>query len=279
MISIDFQYIRPNSIEEALLAFKELDEKGLSPVYYAGGTEIITNARKQTLKTGAVIDLKGVPECCAHEEKEGNLVFGATLNLTEIMEKNLFPFLSKVCRPIADHTVRNKLTLGGNICGRLPYREAILPLLLVDTKVVIAGPEGTKTLPLSEAFDKRLILKKGEFLAQISVPKEAVNLPHFNKRRVKQTEVDYPIVHVTALLNHEKIRFSVSGACPLPFRSNEMEDLLNNKNDTLEDRINKTIEKLPMPLKKDQWASEEYRKALLKKSLYEMLASLEGVSL
>ncbi|MCR1899005.1 FAD binding domain-containing protein [Irregularibacter muris] len=279
MIPFDFQYIRPESIDEAITSFQELDKEGLSPIFYGGGTEIITNARKQNLSTGAVIDIKGIPECVEHQEKDGYFIFGAGLPLTDIIEENLFPFFSQVCRPIADHTVRNKLTLGGNICGRLPYREAVLPLLLSDAEIVIAGGEGTRTVPISQAYNNRLVLKKGEFLVQIKIPVEAKTLPHFNRRREKQTAIDYPILHIAGVQKEGKIRLAISGATALTFRSEAMEDLLNNKESSLEDRISSCLSKLPFPIKSDQWSSAEYRRALLEKALFEMLASLEGVSL
>jgi CO/xanthine dehydrogenase FAD-binding subunit len=279
MIPFDFQYYRPDTIEEATMTFKDLDAKKLSPIYYGGGTEIITQARKQVLSTGAVIDIKNISECKMHEESDGLLIFGAALTLTEIIEKNLFPFFSKVCRPIADHTVRNKLTLGGNICGKLPYREAILPLLVVDSKVVLAGPEGIREVPITKAFDKRLLLKKGEFFVQIKVPKDVVSLPYFNRRREKHTSVDYPIINIAAVKSESKFKMAFSGVSALPFRSQEVEDFINKKELPPEERVSNAINKLPLPIKRDQWASSEYRKALLEKSMNEMIADLEGVSL
>lgn len=279
MIPFDFQYYRPDTIEEATTIFKDLRDKKLSPIYYGGGTEIITQARKQMLSTGAVIDIKQIPDCKVHEERDEQLIFGAGLTLTEIIEKNLFPFFSKACRPIADHTVRNKLTLGGNICGKLPYREAILPLLVVDTVMVLAGAEGIREVPIREAFDKRLLLKDGEFLVQVKVPKDVISYPYFNRRREKHTSVDYPLINIVAIQKEGKIQMAFSGVSALPFRSQEAEDLLNKKEHPLEERISNAIDKLPLPIKKDHWASSEYRKALLKKSMNELMSDLEGVSL
>src|SRR5690625_2820381 len=206
MIPFDFQYYGPQSIEEAVNAFEELEKNNLSPIYYGGGTEIVTQARKETLSIGAVIDIKHIPECLEHKEDDNELIFGGALTLTDIIEKNLFPLLSKVSRPIADHTVRNQLTLGGNICGRLPYREALLPLLVVDTQVVLAGPEGMRTLPINEVYDNRFLLKKGEFVVQVRVPKKATTFLHFNSRRAKHSKVDYPLSHIVAVKNKDKIK-------------------------------------------------------------------------
>ncbi|MBM4236775.1 MAG: xanthine dehydrogenase, partial [Firmicutes bacterium] len=130
MIPFDFDYYLPQTAEEAVTLFTrlELDEK--KPIYYAGGTEIITFCRQQTITPGALIDLKNIPETTVFEKVNDQLVIGANLSLSRIAEENHYPLLSVVVKKIADRTVRNRLTIGGNICGRLPYREALLPLLL-----------------------------------------------------------------------------------------------------------------------------------------------------
>lgn len=279
MIPFDFQYAYPETIEEAVQAYQNLDEEKLMPIYYGGGTEIISQARKQSLTTKAIIDLKGIPECRELGEKDGQLIFGAGCTLTEVVESELFPFLGRVCRPIADRTIRNKITIGGNICGRLPYREAILPLLIVDAQVVLVGPEGVREVPVQQAFNKRLLLNKGEFLLQIKVPKEALNLLNFNRRREKQTAVDYPILHLAAVKGKDGISVSFSGVSALPFRSLEVEEVLNQRDRPVQERVSNAIEALPLPIKADQWASSDYRKALLEKALFEMFAELEGVSI
>jgi CO/xanthine dehydrogenase FAD-binding subunit len=63
MISFDFEYYRPTTIEEAVHVFQQADSNGKEPLYYSGGTEIISMARLNQLRTGAVIDIKGIPEC------------------------------------------------------------------------------------------------------------------------------------------------------------------------------------------------------------------------
>ena len=61
------------------------------------------------------------------------------VTLTNIAEKNYFPLLSLAVKRIADHTIQDKITLGGNLLGTIIYKEAILPLLLSNSRVVIQG--------------------------------------------------------------------------------------------------------------------------------------------
>ena len=55
---------------------------------------------------------------------------------------------------MADHTARGKITLGGNICAQIFYREAVLPFLLADSEVIIAGPKGMKVAAINQVFDE-----------------------------------------------------------------------------------------------------------------------------
>ena len=73
MISYDFEYYKPKTYEEAIELFKLKTEEGKKPIYYSGGTEVVTFARKNTVKTGAVIDLKSIEETNIFSEDENIL--------------------------------------------------------------------------------------------------------------------------------------------------------------------------------------------------------------
>ena len=91
-----------------------------------GGTEFITFARTNKKKPDVVIDIKGIPECMRLEVIGDELIIGAAVSLTTIVESNLFPLLGETLQRIADHTSRNKITIGGNLNSHFIYREGIL---------------------------------------------------------------------------------------------------------------------------------------------------------
>ena len=143
MIPYDLVYLRPTRAGQAVQLFEQTRADGLEPAYYAGGTEILSFIRRNKIHPHVLIDIKGIPECRAVGRQGDQINFGAALTLNELIDADLFALLSAACRRIADHTVRNRLTLGGNICGRLPYREAVLPLLVGEAEAEIAGPTGS----------------------------------------------------------------------------------------------------------------------------------------
>lgn len=244
--------------------------------YLAGGTEIITWARRNDLSMKAVIDIKGIPECNVFQFQNDKLVIGAVVTLTQLSEANLFPLLSRTSSGVADHTARNKITLGGNISGRIIYREAVLPLLLTNSCFIIAGPKGIKKLSIQQAFENTLQVEKGEFLAQIITDGSYIDLPYVVVRKTKIQKVEYPLVTVAAIKRMELIRTAFSGVCSFPFRSHEMEEIMNDISIPLEVRVDQAISYLPAPLLNNVQGSAEYRKFVLKNTLVNVLEMLEG---
>ncbi|HET7558336.1 MAG TPA: FAD binding domain-containing protein, partial [Limnochordia bacterium] len=111
MIPFEFEYLRPKSVRAAVGAFQQLTAAGKRPIYYAGGTEIVTGARQNKVRMDAVIDLKGIPELVEHGRDGDRLRFGAATSLSAITEANAWPLLSDCLGRIADHTSRVQITL------------------------------------------------------------------------------------------------------------------------------------------------------------------------
>jgi CO/xanthine dehydrogenase FAD-binding subunit len=276
MNAIDFSYYRPGSLAEAVEAYAQAERDGRAPAYLAGGTEITTFCRMGKMKPGALVDIKRIPECCARGVEGNDLIFGAALTLNEVIEDDSFPLLRQAS-VLVDHTVRNRLTLGGNIAGMLPYRETVLPFLLADAAARLVSPAGERKVPLTEVFSERLLLKPGELLAQIRVPKALTSGPWFYRRRVKKGRLDYPLVTVCCLQVHDALRMAVAGAFAFPLRCGEAEKRLNDDSIPLTKRPAAVVEAIPLPLVEDMRASAAYRRMLFEKCVSEALAALKGV--
>lgn len=277
MISFDFEYYRPDTIEEAFNIYSKLAGSGKNPVYYGGGTEIISLARVNQIEFKSVVDLKSIPECNTLTTQGNQIIIGAVLPLTQICESNAFPFLTEVAKKTADHTSRNRITLGGNICSSLPYKEAVMPLLACDAQVVTAGSNGKRTVPVSQIFNQNIILQKGEFLVQFIIDAQYAGLPYKSLKKTRQGELEYPLVSAAAVKRDGRIRFSFSGVCPYPFRSAQVENDLNNTALSTEEKIKNAISHLPAATLNDMLGSAEYRQFVLANTLRDILMSLEGV--
>jgi CO/xanthine dehydrogenase FAD-binding subunit len=270
MISFDFEYYRPTGIDEAVQLFKKLDSENKSPVYYGGGTEIICMSRVNHMWTKAVIDIKEIAECNVLEVRDNKIIIGAAVTLTKICESNIFPLLSRILRSSADHTSRNKITMGGNICSKIPYREGVLPFLICDSVVEVAGLNGRRVLDINDLFNERLKLEKGDILIRIVTEKEYVDLPFEAVKRTKQERVDYPLISIAAVMKNNQIRTAFSGVCAYPFRSKEIEAGLNNE--ALGDKkMDMFMSLIPGSILSDIQGSAEYREFVLRNTLCDIL--------
>jgi CO/xanthine dehydrogenase FAD-binding subunit len=276
MIPYNFEYYLPGSLQEAVALFRQLDAQNKHPLYWSGGTEIITLGRMNRVYTGAVIDLKRIPECRMLTVRERKLIVGSAVTLSELYDSRMFPLLGETGAGIADRTSRNKITFGGNICGKFMYREAVLPLLLTDSEVRIAGPGGVRQVPIAQVFDRTLQLGRGEFLVQTLTDLSYTKLPYVTVKKRQVAAIDYPLVTVAALRANSGIRLAFSGVCAFPFRSAAVEAILNRRELPLKVRIDQAAGQLPAPILHDIKGSAAYRELVLKMVLDDTLRALGG---
>ncbi len=276
MIPMKFDYYRPDTVSEAVKIYGQLDSEGKRPLYYGGGSEIISMARMNNLDMGAVIDLKGIPECRELKTDGDHLVIGSSVTLSDITEADLFPLLSKACGRIADHTMQCKITVGGNICGTIIYKEALLPLLLSDCTVLIAGAGHLKKVSVHRLFHQGLNLSPGEFIVQFLVEKKYAALPYFHIKKTKNEKIDYPLISLCAVLEEGSFKLALSGLCGFPFRSVRMETELNRRDVSPEERVRNAVNLMPGPVLNDVSGSDRYRLFVLKNTLMNLGKELEG---
>ncbi len=277
MIPTKFEYYKVDSLEEAFQAFSELNSQGKNPMYYSGGTEIITMARANNIHMGAVIDIKGIPECCTMKMKDNKLNIGSAVTLSQISESKIFPLLGQTAARIADHTVQCKLTIGGNLCGTIIYKETSLPLMLCDSNAVIFGKNGRREVQFNQIFDKKLNLSSGEILVSLKIDEKYFSLPYVHVKKTKSDKIAYPLMTVAALQKDNKIRIAFSGLYSYPFRNKEIENYINDEVINHTNKISQIIEHVSSSILNDTEGSSEYRKFVLKNTLENTFRMLNEV--
>jgi len=279
MIPFEFAYLRPDTLAEAVRAHREFALAGKTALYYAGGSEIITMSRVGAIRPDAVIDIKGIPELNALWVDPDGLAIGAALTLNEIKESRLFPLLSLAAGRIADHTNQCRITLGGNLCGSIFYREASLPLMLSDAEATLCGPEGERTVPFNGAFRGRMCLDPGELVVRVRVPSWALAARHAHVKRTAQEKIDYPLVNATALWKDGALRIAFSGLAAQPLRCPEVEILLNDRGASPESRAAGAARLLSEFAHSDAEGSREYRLFVVRNALQKLLEDWENGAL
>ncbi len=279
MIPYDFSYLRPATFQEAVEAFQEFSSAGKQAIYYGGGSEILSMSRVGAIQPDAVVDIKNIPEMNVISVDRDGLTLGAALTLNQVKESRLFPLMSLACGRIADHTNQCRITLGGNLCGTIQYRETSLPLLISDAEVVLWGPEGEKSLPFQRAFDGRIRRAPNEILAQVRIPSWALEARCAHIKKTAREKIDYPLINVTALMKDGMLRCAFSGIAGAPFRSVQVEAILNHHGTSSKVRAAQAVAVMSAFARGDVEVSKEYRLFETQNTLRALLEDWENGSI
>src|SRR5436305_12820709 len=147
MLLREVGYARPGSLAAALGLIRADD--GARAL--AGGQTLINVMKARAGSPDALIDLNAIDELKGIElGADGTLEIGAMATYTEIMassEARARPILGEVCAQIADVQVRNRGTIGGNVCTNDPTNHLPPLLAAIGAEFTIAGRDGPRTGP------------------------------------------------------------------------------------------------------------------------------------
>ena len=125
----EVEYAKPASVAEAL----ELLAANDGARALAGGQTLVNVMKARAASPDALVDLNGLGELKGIElGADGTLTIGAMTTYSELVasaEAKARPILGEVCATIADVQVRNRGTVGGNVCSNDPTNH--LPPLMV----------------------------------------------------------------------------------------------------------------------------------------------------
>lgn len=170
----DLAYYRPETLEEA---FSALESGGPEVCVLAGGTHLIPSIKKGVRKSPKyMLDIKGIDDLRVLEHSGEGLRLGALATVEEIIRSpevaKRIPLLKEAGSTMGTRQVRNRATIGGNICCASPASEIISALLALDARVVAAGPGAEEKIPLADflAGPHKTALAPGRLLKEIYIP-------------------------------------------------------------------------------------------------------------
>jgi aerobic carbon-monoxide dehydrogenase medium subunit len=166
------EYAKPASVAEAL----ELLAANDGARALAGGQTLINVMKARAASPDALVDLNGIEELKGIElASDGTLTVGAMTTYSEIVssaEAKARPILGEVCNQIADVQVRNRGTIGGNVCSNDPTNHLPPLMVAVGAQMAIVGPAGERVVPADEFFlgVYMTAVGPGELLTRITIP-------------------------------------------------------------------------------------------------------------
>jgi carbon-monoxide dehydrogenase medium subunit len=172
VLPAEIGYARPASLAEAL----DLLASNEGARALAGGQTLVNVMKARAASPEAVIDLGALEELRGIElGSDGSLDIGAMTTISELIESSdarARPILGEVAVQIADVQVRNRGTIGGNICANDPTNHMPPLLVALDATMTIAGAGGERTVSADDFFLGVYMTAAGpgEVLTKVHVP-------------------------------------------------------------------------------------------------------------
>jgi aerobic carbon-monoxide dehydrogenase medium subunit len=172
MLLREVEYARPASVGDAVRLLAEHD--GARAL--AGGQTLVNVMKARAASPDVLVDLNGLDELKGIElGADGMLEIGAMTTYTEIVESaeaRARPILGEVCAQIADVQVRNRGTIGGNVCSNDPTNHLPPLVVALGATMTIRGAEGERDVPAEKFFLGVYMTAAGpgELLTKLTIP-------------------------------------------------------------------------------------------------------------
>jgi carbon-monoxide dehydrogenase medium subunit len=195
-----FEYVRPTSVEEAVAA---LVEHGDDAKVLAGGHSLLPLMKLRLAMPAVLIDISRIPDLSYVRVEGDEVAIGAGTRHHEL-EKDAVaaaevPILPYVASQVGDPQVRHRGTIGGTVAHSDPASDLPTALLALGGTVVVQGPNGRRSIPLTEFWLGffETALAEDELIVEIRVPRTGSAGWAYEKftRRAN----DWPIVAAAAV--------------------------------------------------------------------------------
>ena len=239
-----FNYVRASTIDEVPCL---LTEHGEAARLLMGGTDLLVRMRDGFVRPQIVVDVKHLPGMrdILYDEQRG-LTIGAAATMNEIARhpdvQAHYPLLAESANAVASYQLRNRATLGGNLCNGSPAADTAPATLVLEGRIVLYGPGGEREVPASEFFlgPGQTALQSEEFMTAVRFPLSPANAAGRYLKLGRNKAGDLAIAGVAvfgfpdglvgqvANLPYLPYRFRIALAsvAPLPLRALEAEEVL-----------------------------------------------------
>ena len=271
-----FEYMAPKTIKEVVSALKKHGKKAM---IVAGGTDLLVKMKGRALGPDVIVDIKRVPGLDEIKfDKKNGLTVGACVTMREVelspVVRKHYPGVAEGAEIVGSVQIRNRATIVGNLCNAAPSADVAPGLMVHGAKVKVAGPGGSRTLPLEGFFagPGRNTLKPGEWVTHVVVPPPPPRTGSAYVRHCTREAMDIAVVGVGASVTLapkngvcKEARIVLGAVAPTPIRAPRAEALLRGQKltDALIAQAGQVASEEARPIS-DQRGSAEFRRDLTK---------------
>lgn len=224
-----FSYHQPASVAEAL---EMLGRYGDQAAVIAGGTDLLVNMKHKKLSPQHLVGLEGIAGLDEFSSDNGSLIVGPRLSASALAVSGKLTGAAKVLAlgagALGSPQVRNRATVGGNVCTARPAADMCLPLLALEAKAVLASLDGSREVPLPEFFQGPGLTAKrpGELLTGLKIDQPAGGSGAGYQKLGLRQAMEIALVNVAAVVMLEsdgstikEARVALGAVAPTPLLS------------------------------------------------------------
>jgi CO/xanthine dehydrogenase FAD-binding subunit len=279
------RYAAPRSLDEALDLLKAGNVSIL-----AGGTDLMPQSRSaRSPLRPTLLNIRRIADLGGISSTTDTIRIGALTTITELRDSALvrerLAALWQACDQFASDQIRNAGTLGGNICNASPAGDTLVPLLVLDARVVLAArPNGaikTRTVPLADFLlgPGKTARAADELLVAVEIPLPAQNAVSAFFKFGTRPALDISVISIGLAATRagdrlNNVRLAFGAVAPRPIRCAAAEAALEGK--TLDDgTIAAAVAAADHEIHPitDVRASDWYRREMVKNMLTRMLVN------
>jgi carbon-monoxide dehydrogenase medium subunit len=223
----EVEYARPASVDEAISLLSGYE--GARAL--AGGQTLVNVMKARAAAPDVLVDLADLDELREIGfSSDGLLELGAMVTYAQVVASSEVevsrPILAEVAATIGDVQVRNRGTVGGNVCVADPTNHLPPLFVALDARFTIRGRESERTIGADEFFVGVYVtaVGEGELLTKVSVPPSSGAGDGFAGLTIGKHGTY--VANAAATISDEGVRIALGCVDAVPVRATAMEEKL-----------------------------------------------------
>jgi carbon-monoxide dehydrogenase medium subunit len=245
-----FDVLQPSTLGEACDLLLRFDSEGVAVL--AGGTDLLVDIRVPIipehlprckgcdLETGKpqravenppayVIALSQIPELRGIEETpDGDIIVGAMTTIADLCKSTLIREKLRALAEGGDHLgsplVRNRGTIGGNICNARPAADTLVPSYALNAELELVSSQGSRRVKVADFVigPGRTDRRRGEILTKIIFAPPGPNSGSSFRKLANRKALEISVVNAASMVvlgddgNITDARIALGAVAPTP---------------------------------------------------------------
>ncbi len=174
MQTVRFDFVEPASVAEATSL---LAKHGPVAATVAGGTDLLRDIRQGKMQPELVISLARLESLRGVQGRgDGGLMVGPLTTMAELARspivQELAPALAEAAGHMGSPQVRNRATIGGNLCNARPCADTAPPVIVHGAQLELTCADSAREVPAADFITSpgQTLRKADEILTAIRIP-------------------------------------------------------------------------------------------------------------